>query len=315
MRENNIVPLRPVAGTEISENLSASRSLATRRAYASVMRGFVKLYLFPASPFEVAEYLSGVGTRLSPVSVRVHAAAIHAAHLDAGLESPVVDAGVKRVLAGLSRRKARMQRQAAPIDGRVYEAITETARLPRVGRGGRLESVSGASDRGLLDMSMIGLMRDAMLRRSECSALIWGDLSFEPDGSGRLLVRRSKTDQEGEGSVRYVSEGVTCALGALRSMRFGKPLDAMFGLSDSQICRRIKAACAAAGFEGEYSGHSPRIGMAQDLARAGCGLVELQVAGGWKSPEMPARYARHMAAGRGAVAKWYGKRGVGNETV
>ena len=39
------------------------------------------------------------------------------------------------------------------------------------------------------------------------------------------------------------------------------------------------------------------------LAAAGAGLVELQQAGDWKAPQMPARYARHQLAARGAVAK------------
>ena len=51
------------------------------------------------------------------------------------------------------------------------------------------------------------------------------------------------------------------------------------------------------------SGHSLRVGSAQSLAAAGAGLVDLQQAGDWKAPQMPARYARHQFAARGAVAK------------
>jgi len=290
-------------------NLASSRSGRTRQAYASCLRQFSREHSIPASPSDVAGYLSALGVGLNSSSVKVHAAAIHAAHVDAGLPSPCSDPLVKRALGGLARRKAGVgEKQASPICADAYDRIVESAQKPRIGRGGLMESVESAMERGLVDMALIGLMRDAMLRRGECAALVWGDLAFESDGSGRLLVRKSKTDQFGAGAVRYVSEGVVWALGAVRAMRFGKPLDSMFGLSDRQLCRRVKSACLAAGLSGSYSGHSPRIGMAMDLARGGASMVELMVAGGWKSPAMPARYCRGIEAGKGAVAEFYSRK-------
>ena len=52
---------------------------------------------------------------------------------------------------------------------------------------------------------MISLMRDALLRVSEAAALRWEDLTAEEDGTGRLIIRRSKTDTHGEGVVVFVS--------------------------------------------------------------------------------------------------------------
>ena len=59
----------------------------------------------------------------------------------------------------------------------------------------------------------------------------------------------------------------------------------------------------AAGLDGSFSGHSPRVGMAQDLVRAGATIAQIQIAGRWESPRMPAHYARGELAGRGAVAR------------
>jgi len=56
------------------------------------------------------------------------------------------------------------------------------------------------------------------------------------------------------------------------------------------------------------SGHSARVGMAQDLVAHGAELAAVMQAGRWKSPTMPARYAERLSAGRGAVAQYYGKR-------
>ena len=65
----------------------------------------------------------------------------------------------------------------------------------------------------------------------------------------------------------------------------------------------IVRRAAAAGVAGRVSGHSLRVGSAQSLAAAGAGLVELQEAGDWQAPTMPAHYARHQLAARGAGAK------------
>ena len=56
-----------------------------------------------------------------------------------------------------------------------------------------------------MDIALISLMRDWMLRRSEAASLTWGDLLDQEDGMGRLTVARSKTDQEGEGAMLFVS--------------------------------------------------------------------------------------------------------------
>ena len=82
----------------------------------------------------------------------------------------------------------------------------------------------------------------------------------------------------------------------------------MFGIGGAQINRRIKAAAKAADLAADYSGHSARVGMAQDLSADGASLVELMQAGRWKSSSMPALYTRSQAAGRGAVAKYHARR-------
>ena len=94
----------------------------------------------------------------------------------------------------------------------------------------------------------------------------------------------------------------------IRLIRDPEPDASVFGLSDRQICRRIAAAASQAGLVGRYSGHSPRIGMALDLARDNVGLPALMAAGRWKSADMPAYYIRGEAAGDGAVAQWHDRR-------
>ena len=58
-----------------------------------------------------------------------------------------------------------------------------------------------------------------------------------------------------------------------------------------------------------YTGHSGRVGIAQDLAKNGVELPALMTAGRWKSSKLPARYTERQAADRGAVARYYQESG------
>lgn len=290
--------------------MSDWRAKRTRSAYAKAWKSFVTHLgvepVLPVPPELVSGYLSSLGDRASHSTVRLHAAAIAATHRGQGFDSPCEDEAVKATIKTHARTNALPPQQAAPLDAKAFEAISETAMIPRTTRGGRTETQVEANFRALVDCGLIGLMRDAMLRRSEAAALTWGDLEIQEDRTGRLLVRRSKTDQEAHGAVQFVGAEVCDCLHALRLMTGGHDETSMFNLSASQICRRIASAAEHAGLTGRFSGHSPRIGMAQDLANHGATMVELMNAGRWKSDRMPAHYTRNQVAARGAVAKYYG---------
>ena len=160
-----------------------------------------------------------------------------------------------------------------------------------------------------MDVALLSVLRDGLLRRSEAAALAWGDVELRDDGSALLQVRRSKTDPTAEGVTLYIGREAAQALRAIRPAQ--QLLDAskpVFGLSSRQIGRRVQAAARAAGLGEGYTGHSGRVGMAQDLARSGVELPALMTAGRWKSSRMPARYTERQAADRGAVARYYQER-------
>ena len=200
-----------------------------------------------------------------------------------------------------------MQKQARGLIEEHFEAIKKTACMPRRGRGGRPESVGTARRRGEVDIAIVSLMRDGLLRISEAAEANWGDIEAWGDGTGRLLIRRSKTDQEGKSETTFISR---TTMGALRSIRNGaSDDDSIFRLGKNQIANRIKKAAQSAGLGDGFSGHSMRVGMARDLARDGTELPSLMVAGRWRSPMMPAQYIRNEEASKGAVAKFHNSRG------
>ena len=214
---------------------------------------------------------------------------------------------VAETMGGLARLLPGPQQQAAPLSAEVLAAVRATALAPRRTRGGHTETTEYARCRGLVDVGPWP---------PSCGTGCCGS-PRPPHGSGRIRVAESKTDQEGEGTFLYLGPAAVEALLAIHpegNMAGGST--PVFGLHPDTIRRRLLQAARAAGLPGwqDITGHSGRVGMAQDLSAAGFGLPELMTAGRWKSPRMPARYTERPAAGRGAVARYYqGSRGIGDQ--
>ena len=247
----------------------------------------------PAQPEVLAAYaaeLADEGKRMA--TVRLAVSAIVDAHRGVGMDSPVT-AGVSETLRGLTRRVGAAQRQAKPLDADALAAIRAMALVPRTTRGGSLEMEGTARRRGRLDIALASVMSDAGLRISEVAALRWRDVLDAEDGAGLVYIERSKTDQAGEGAYVVVTSDTLAALKRLRQdSETWSDDDLAFGLSRSQVSRRIASMARAAGLGEGYSGHSGRVGLAIRMTRRGAPLQAVQTHGRWKSPSMPARYTR-----------------------
>ena len=88
-------------------------------------------------------------------------------------------------MADLYRMFGRPPLQATPLTSDVAAAIRATATRPRPFQTGRMESESTAERRGLVDIALVAVMRDALLRRPEAADLVWEDVgrATEVDGS------------------------------------------------------------------------------------------------------------------------------------
>ena len=95
------------------------------------------------------------------------------------------------------------------------------------------------------------------------------------DGSGRITVIRSKTDVEAAGAVVAITPAAMRALDAIRPAGVDEKV---FGLSESQIARRVKVIAKAAGLADWefFSGHSGRVGMARRMAQNGAPTHEIE---------------------------------------
>ncbi|MDE0450803.1 MAG: tyrosine-type recombinase/integrase [Gammaproteobacteria bacterium] len=172
--------------------------------------------------------------------------------------------------------------------------------------------------RGVRDAALVGVASHALLRVSEVSRLDADDVSPQPDGSALVKIRRSKTDQYGDGAVLHVCRDAAgrlkrwIATAGIESGPLFRPVKGAAiqaaRLGTDAVRAAIKRRAAEAGIARRVSGHSLRVGAAQSLAERGVSLAELQVIGRWTSPAMPGRYVRGQEASRGAVARLRGKR-------
>ena len=308
----------PEERDRIGELLDQSLSDRTRAVYRSAWNRFADWCLrrgtpsLPADPVVLAAYFSHLFNDLgrTVTTVRLQRSAISSVHRLSGHPDPAADPGVVRLLAGISRAGARPQRQARGLTSDSLAAIRATSSLPRVtGPAGRRESEARSRRRTAVDVALLAVMRDGLLRISEAAALRWRDIDFQPDGTALLTVASSKTDQEGEGAVLYLGHGAAEALRDLAVCHRGVDLElTVFGLGPRQLARRIDAAARAAGLGAGFTGHSARVGMAQDLVSWGAELPALMVAGRWRSSRMPARYSERQLVARGLVARYYASR-------
>ena len=280
---------------EVLSYVRDSRSVSTRRAYASDLQHFtVWGGTIPASPEMVASYLASQAMHLSPATLNRRLASIAVAHGAKGYSSPTASELVRSVLKGIKRTKGTAQAQAKPLLRDDLFLV-----LDAIG-----DSLKDARDRALLLVGFAG-----GFRRSELVRLDVADLEFVRHG---LVVnlRHSKTDQEGRGRKIGIPFGRTkhCPVKATetwlqRAEISGGPIlrpinrhghTASQRLSGEAIAEVLRERLAKAGIAPEgYSGHSLRSGFATSAAMAGVATWRIRKQTGHASDVMLGHYIRN----------------------
>jgi integrase len=134
----------------------------------------------------VAAFLaSEAGRRVRPSTIGRRVAAIRYAHKLARFPIPTDDERVRATVRGIRRSLGTAPNRKAPATADKIVAMAPVA-------SGRLSEIR---DRALLLIGFAGAFR-----RSELVALDVEDVEEVPEGL-RVTIRRSKTDQEGQGAV------------------------------------------------------------------------------------------------------------------
>lgn len=291
-----------IATERAREYILHAKAASTVRAYRSDWRHFVAwcvahaLGSLPATPETVGLFLAEFGGLLKPATLQRRLAAIAKAHQAAGHESPasMKYAAVSEVWKGIKRTHGTAQECKAAVLTKDLRAMVRT--LPG--------SLLGMRDRALLLIGFAGAFR-----RSELVALQVEDCEFTTDGVV-ITLRRSKTDQEGEGrkiGIPYGSNIYTCPVRSLRAYLDAstitagplfRPIDrhsriSSRALAPDGVALVVKRYAAAAGFDGsKYAGHSLRAGLATSAAAAGVSERAIMNQTGHRSATMLRRYIR-----------------------
>lgn len=316
IRQIDVVMADQISG-KLAEYASAAQgafSSATERAVKSDTRIFSKwcqsrqVASLPADPRTVVEFIDDQSQTKKPATVRRYCASIAHMHRAAGVADPTKSEIVRLALKRMNRANGTRQRQATGITDRIVAQI---------------EATQPKTLAGLRNVALVHTMRAMLARRSEIAALEFEAITFGSDGDATVLIAKSKTDQAGEGRVLYLPPETVLALQGwlsaagitsghvFRGIRKGCRVRSS-GMDAGEVSRLLKDMCKAAGIDADslanVSGHSCRVGMAQDLVADGADLAGIMQAGRWKTAAMPARYAEHGLAAKGAVAQYYKRR-------
>jgi integrase/recombinase XerD len=160
---------------------------------------------------------------------------------------------------------------------------------------------------GIRNKALLSLGYDFLARRSELVALRTTDLEFTKDGALKGMIRKSKTDQYGRGRLVFGSERSAKLLRAwfrkkpkeieavFCAINHGKCLDrAVCDRNVNEIIKKsvVKVKRCERPSDLDVSGHSLRVGAAQDLLIKGYDLAAIMRAGGWSNAETVSRYLR-----------------------
>jgi site-specific recombinase XerD len=286
--------------TDAQDYVSSCRSDSTREAYQRDWNHFRQwcelkgLECLPAVPSTVAQYLTNMANLYKPITLGRRLASISVAHQMSGYASPTANILVRNTLSGIRRRHGVAATRKTPI--RASNLRRAVGLIP--------DSMKGKRDRALLLLGYVGA-----LRRSEIVAINAEDIEYV-DGGIRLMVRRSKSDQEGRGvtmGIGYGAHPETCPVKALRawmeSAGIGegpvfRPVSQNGRVGSTRLCPRtvaliIKALASKLGMEQQaISGHSLRAGFITDQYAAGTAEAVIMARSRHNSHSVMAAYRR-----------------------
>ena len=290
---------------ETLNNLKSSKSVNTLRAYKSDFKDFNFFCLkhglqsIPSSPNTVSIYLTNLSKSGSKIStLRRRLVSIGVVHKLKGHYLDTKHPIIVENLLGIKRVKGSIQRGKKPI------LINHLNKLIEVISNAKFSEIKKLRDKSLILIGFSG-----GFRRSELITIDYEDLEFVEEGL-KILVRRSKTDQYGEGHIKgipYFQNTTFCPVNALKDWiniskinrgpifrKFNKG----FVLSNTRLTAQsvallIKNYLNLAGMDSKnYSGHSLRAGFATVTAEAGADERSIMAMTGHKTTQMVRRYIR-----------------------
>jgi site-specific recombinase XerD len=307
-----VIPPPPTAEPAVSDTLKSALEAAQRfvsmatasntlKAYTSDWTDFAAwcsaqhLDALPARPETVGLYCAALAETCKVSTITRRLAAIAKQHRNAGLESPasMKHSAVHDVIAGIRReRGTRPDAKRALSTDELRRMVTAIPATPH-----------GLRDRALLLVGFSG-----GFRRSELAAITVNHVEDTTDGL-KILIPRSKIDQEGEGrtvGIPYGSDPRTCPVRAYRAWiatagitegpvfrHFHNRTMGTEAITDRVVALTIKKAAERVGLDAaDLAGHSLRAGHATTASRNGASEASIMRQTGHRSVQMVRRYIR-----------------------
>jgi site-specific recombinase XerD len=302
---NNIITDIKALQEETLLNLENSKANNTVRAYKSdfndflifcAQNGFKSL---PSDPKIVSLYLTYLSTKNAKMStLKRRLVSIGVIHKLKGLYLDTKHPAIIENIMGIKRRKGSIQKAKKPI------LINNLKKIINVIDQEKKEEIKKLRDRSIILIGFSG-----GFRRNEIVSIDCDDLDFVSEGL-KISIRRSKTDQFGEGFTKalpYFDNSQYCPVVSLKKLldlskintgpvfrRFIKGSKLSENrLTDQTVALLIKKYINLAGIDNKnYSGHSLRSGFATSAAESGAEERSIMAMTGHKSTEMVRRYIK-----------------------
>lgn len=277
---------------ETFDNIRSSKSINTIRAYKSDFNHFVNFCKknnfkpLPADPKIVSFYITDLSSTSKVSTLKRRLASISVIHKLKGHYIDIKHPLIIENLMGIQRKKGVFQKSKKPI------LINELKEIISIIDNSEKDERKKARDKALMLIGFSG-----GFRRSELVNIDLEDLEFTKEGV-KIFLKRSKTDQSGEGMIKaipYFKDINFCPIHSLKRWieisQINKGL--IFDISDKMVAILIKKYLSEAGFDSEkYSGHSLRSGFATVAADSGADEKSIMTMTGHKTTQMVRRYIK-----------------------
>ncbi len=281
------------------EKIEGAYAPSTIRAYKANFERFIKFSenhqtrALPAAPENVANYVAHLAkSNLKSSSIRIAVASISSIHKLNSLNDPTQHPDIKIEMRHMHRTLGRQSKQAYGITEHILE---------------KMLCATTNNLRGLRDRALLLLAYDSMCRRSEITSLKISDIRkdiVENQAQLKVRLRKSKTDQELQGKWIFLTKRSADAIenwikeaeliDGFLFRGVNNAIEITHELQSSQINRIYKRLAKDANLPNDIidhiSGHSMRVGAAQDLLKSGTSMPIIMNRGRWIKTDTVMRY-------------------------
>ena len=274
---------------ETLKNLKSSKAFNTLRAYKADYKDFTLFCIkhgfksMPTEPKILSLYLTHLSQTSKFSTLKRRLASISVIHKISGHYIDTKHPMITENLMGIKRVKGSYQKAKKPL------LINDLKSVVHVIDNDKNEKRK-AKNRALILIGFAG-----GFRRSELVAILYEDIDFVSEGV-KIFVKRSKTDQSGEGMTKgipYFSNQNYCPVTSLKNWLEKSEIKSgrIFDMSDKSVALTVKKYTAIAGLDSnKYSGHSLRSGFATSTAELGAEERSIMAMTGHKTSQMVRRY-------------------------